>query len=74
MAVSWPVPVFLIGALGAAAVTGTLAKQDGRMGVQRRAVAIDQSALPVWPGVRRAGLPEAEPGADAGPAAPQAPP
>ncbi len=28
----------------------------------------------VWPGVRRAGLGEAEPGADAGPAAPQAPP
>jgi hypothetical protein len=25
----------------------------------------------VWPGVRRAGLPEAEPGADAGPAAPR---
>ena len=25
----------------------------------------------VWPGVRRAGLPKAEPGADAGPAAPR---
>jgi len=29
--------------------------------------------LRMWPGVRRAD-PEAEPGADAGPAAPQAPP
>ena len=28
----------------------------------------------VWPSVRRAGLSKAEPGADAGPAAPQAPP
>ena len=27
----------------------------------------------IWPGVRRAGLPKAEPAADAGPAAPQAP-
>jgi len=27
-----------------------------------------------WSGVRRAGLAKAEPGADAGPAAPQAPP
>jgi hypothetical protein len=27
----------------------------------------------MWPGVRRAGRPTAEPGADAGPAAPQAP-
>jgi hypothetical protein len=31
-------------------------------------------ACKVWPGVRRAGLPKAEPGAGAGPAAPQAPP
>jgi hypothetical protein len=28
----------------------------------------------MWPGVRRAGLAKAEPGADAGPAAPQSPP
>jgi hypothetical protein len=33
----------------------------------------DQGALQVRPGVRRAGRPTAEPGADAGPAAPQAP-
>jgi len=31
----------------------------------------DLPACEVWPGVRRAGLPEAEPGADAGPAAPR---
>jgi len=34
----------------------------------------DLCVLRVWPGVRRAGLAKAEPGADAGPAAPQAPP
>jgi hypothetical protein len=31
----------------------------------------DQWSGPVWPGVRRAGLSEAEPGADAGPGAAQ---
>jgi hypothetical protein len=35
---------------------------------------LDLRSLRVRPGVRRAGLPKAEPGADAGPAAPQAPP
>ncbi len=35
---------------------------------------LDLAAVAVWPGLRRAGLPKAEPGAGAGPAAPQAPP
>jgi hypothetical protein len=34
----------------------------------------DQWPVQVWPGVRRAASGKAEPGADAGPAAPQAPP
>jgi len=34
----------------------------------------DRRCQRVWPGVRRAGRSTAEPGADAGPAAPQAPP
>jgi len=35
---------------------------------------LDLLALVAWPGVRRAGVPNAEPGADAGPAAPLAAP
>jgi hypothetical protein len=43
-------------------------------GLRNRSPHFDLSVLPVRPGVRRAGLLKAEPGADAGPAAPQAPP
>ena len=43
-------------------------------GLAGRVSHLDLHANALWPGVRRAGLPEAEPGADAGPAAPKAPP
>ena len=49
----------------------------GKTAVPRAGLFVRRAALicapRVWPGVRRAGVPKAEPGADAGPAAPQAP-
>ena len=55
------------GGIAGAAKTAALPLTDCRVSL------LKDATLAVWPGVRRAGRSTAEPGADAGPAAPQAP-
>ncbi len=62
-----------IDAVPASWTTGGEDDRSAQFGSARRMSCPDLFALRPWPGVRRAGRPTAEPGADAGPAAPQAP-
>jgi hypothetical protein len=65
-------------AIDAVAATGTIGREEAARaldpGAHDRVSLFDQWPVQVWPGVRRAASGKAEPGADAGPAAPQAPP
>ena len=64
-------------AIDAVAATGTIGREEAGRALDRllgRVILVDLQPARVWPGVPRAGLAKAEPGADAGPAAPQAPP